>query len=42
MFIFKEEVEPDIDEQPGSFPLESDADDSSDDEFYEARDEWFL
>ncbi|XP_022802549.1 uncharacterized protein LOC111340040 isoform X2 [Stylophora pistillata] len=37
-----EEVEPDIDEQPGSFPLESDADDSSDDEFYEARDEWFL
>lgn len=37
-----EEVELDVDEQPGPFPQESDSEDSDNDEFYEARDDLFL
>lgn len=37
-----EEVEPDVDEQPGPFPQESDSEDSDNDEFYEAQDDLFL
>lgn len=35
-----EEFETDVNEQPGPFPQESE--DSSDDMFYEARDDWFM
>lgn len=35
-----EEFETDVNEQPGPFPQESE--DSSDDMFYDARDDWFM
>ncbi|XP_022802545.1 uncharacterized protein LOC111340038 isoform X2 [Stylophora pistillata] len=36
---YSEEFETDVNEQPGPFPQESD---SSDDMFYDARDDWFM
>lgn len=37
---YSEEFETDVSEQPGPFPQESE--DSSDDMFYDARDDWFM